>query len=70
MSEKEPAHVRQALNELENTSNEEQQRAARKRLAAAGHRETQARTENDAEDPDGKRDRGPQGRRAPTRQQA
>lgn len=59
---KEPAHVRQALNELENTVNEEQQRAARKRLAAAGI------TEGKDDGKDDPHKRAPQGRQAPGKQ--
>jgi hypothetical protein len=39
MSEKKPAHVEQALAELAGTENEEQARAAHKRLDAAGYKD-------------------------------
>jgi hypothetical protein len=73
MTEKQPPHVQQALNEMDGTTNEEQHKAAEKRLAAvgAGPERAAAARKKAAEGPgDGtKAERAPQGRRAPTKQQ-
>lgn len=53
MAEKQPAHVVQALNELANTDNEDQVRAARKRLAAAGYEHAAQSRAQAADDDDG-----------------
>ena len=71
MIDKQPSHVEQALAEMSSADNDEQKKAAQKRLDAAGYkRATQARTaEADGDDKD-KASRAPQGRRAPGKQQA
>jgi hypothetical protein len=75
MADKQPAHVEQALREIAGTENDEQIRAARKRLAAAGYEEAaKQRREADeaaaADPPVPKSTRSmPQGRRSPTKQQ-
>lgn len=64
MTDKQPAHVEQALAELDGTENEEQRVAARKRLEAAGHRAAAAKTEAD---PGEARQSPPKGRQAQQR---
>lgn len=68
MAEKQAPHVEQALAEAA-SGNDDQKKAAQKRLDAAGYkRAAQARTA-EAEGDD-KASRAPQGRRAPGKQQA
>lgn len=71
MTEKQPPHVEQALAEMAGAENEDQKRAARKRLEAVGYREAAHARKAAAEDSDEpKADRAtPQGRRAPSKQQ-
>jgi hypothetical protein len=73
MTDKQPPHVQQAMNEMEGASNAEQRRAAEKRLAAFGvtvERAATARKKAAGEpDDETKVDRAPQGRRTPTKQQ-
>jgi hypothetical protein len=69
MAERQPAHIEQALAEMAGAENDEQVKAARKRLAAAGYKQAtaQARSEAAAGD-DGSRKAAPKGRT--TRQEA
>jgi hypothetical protein len=68
MAERQPAHIEQALAEMAGTESEEQVKAARKRLDAAGYKQAaQARSEATAGD-DGSRKAAPRGRT--TRQEA
>lgn len=71
MAEKQAPHVEQALAEAA-SGNDDQKKAAQKRLDAAGYRraaKVRAAETADAESDD-KASRAPQGRRAPGRQQA
>ena len=69
MTEKQPPHVEQALAELDGAANEEQQRAARKRMAAAGYEQaTPTRAETTGEPDATERKAPPKGRS--TRQEA
>jgi hypothetical protein len=71
MSDKQPPHVEQALAESASTSNDEQKKAAQKRLDAAGYvRATRAQAADAEVDDKDKASRAPQGRRAPGKQQA
>lgn len=73
MAEKQAPHVEQALAEAA-SGNDEQKKAAQKRLDAAGYqRAAKARpttAEGDQGNEDAKLRRAPEGRRAPGRQQA
>lgn len=69
MTDKQPAHVEQALAELASADNDEQKKAAQKRLDAAGY-ERAAQARSAAAEGDDKAERAPQGRRAPGKQQA
>jgi hypothetical protein len=68
MTEKQPPHVEQALAELAGTTNEDQRRAARKRLAATGYEEAAQARAADMAEGDTDRKATPKGRA--TRQEA
>lgn len=68
MAEKQAPHVEQALAE-QASGNDDQKRAAQKRLDAAGFVRAAEKRSAAAEEDD-KATRAPQGRRAPGRQQA
>lgn len=72
MTDKQPSHVEQALAELE-SGNDEQKKAAQKRLDAAGFAraaKARAAVTEDGDKGEDKASRAPQGRRAPGKQQA
>lgn len=68
MTDKQPSHIEQALAESA-SGNDEQKKAAQKRLDAAGYKRAAQTRTADAEGDD-KAARAPQGRRAPGKQQA